>query len=214
MGARNRILNRLRQAQPPFDALAPITERRHVVPLQPLTLDERVAQFVSEAEKLGCRVYRLDRSAAVEQIMDLLAGDRAVLSWAEAHIPLAGLHAALEDLGVAVGRHNDSGIRAGITGATAALAATGSIVVESGAGRFRSTSLLPDLHIALITPQQILPDLESWQQAQQEQGHPAFTKSSNTTIISGPSKTADIAQQLIKGAHGPREVHILILPDG
>jgi len=59
--------------------------------------------------------------------------------------------------------------------------------------------------------EQILPDLESWEEAQRREGYPAFTRSSNTTIVSGPSKTADIAHQLVKGAHGPREVHVMIL---
>ena len=98
-----------------------------------------------------------------------------------------------------------------ITGVSTALAATGSLVLESGAGRYRSSSLLPDLHIALMTPERLLPDLEGWQEAQQARGYPAFRESSNTVIVTGPSKTADIGQQLIKGAHGPREVHIFVL---
>ena len=117
----------------------------------------------------------------------------------------------LESLGVKVARHDAGDVRVGITGVTAALAATGSLVLESGAGRHRSTSLLPDVHIALMRAEQILPDLECWQQAQQQFGYPAFTKSSNTTVVTGPSKTADIGHELVKGAHGPREVHIVIL---
>ena len=99
----------------------------------------------------------------------------------------------------------------GITGVSAALAGTGSLVLESGNGRYRATSLLPDLHIALVTPKQILPDLDSWADAQRERDFAAFRESSNTVIVSGPSKTADIGHQLVKGAHGPRELHILVI---
>ena len=211
MRARDRILWKLRQAQPDLGESGRIEERRHMIPLRDLSADERIEQFVTEAEKLGCCVYQMNQNHAIEQIMELIGADKSVLSWNEDHIPLEGLHGALESLGVTVGGYDDDELRVGITGAGAALAATGSLVLESGSGRYRTTSLLPDVHIALLRPEQILPDLESWQQAQQAQGYPAFTKSSNTTIVTGPSKTADIAQELIKGAHGPREVHIIIL---
>ena len=211
MAARERILGKLRQARPDLDEVRKIEARRHMVPLQNLSADERIEQFASEAEKLGCAVYQMNHSHAIEQIMELIGGDKSILSWDENQLPLSGLHKTLGTLGVTVGQYDDGELRIGITGVNAALAATGSLVLESGAGRYRTTSLLPDLHIALLKPQQILPDLESWQQAQQAQGYPAFTQSSNTAIVSGPSKTADIAQQLVKGAHGPREVHIIIL---
>ena len=211
MGARERILSKLRQAQPALGEREQAEERRHMIPLQNLPADERVEQFVTEAEKLGCSVYRVNQHDALEQMMELIGADKSVLSWAEDQLPFKGLHDTLAGLGVAVGSYDDSELRVGITGAGAALAATGSLVVDSGAGRYRTTSLLPDVHIALLRPEQILPDFESWQQAQRAQGYPAFTQSSNTTIVTGPSKTADIAQELIKGAHGPREVHIMIL---
>jgi len=211
MGARERILSKLRQARPALDESGQAEERRHMIPLKDLSADERVEQFVTEAEKLGCSVYRVNQHDAIEQMMELIGKDKSVLSWAEDQLPLKGLHDTLAALGVAVGNYDDSELRVGITGADAALAATGSLVVDSGGGRYRTTSLLPDVHIALLRPEQILPDFESWQQAQQVQGYPAFTQSSNTTIVTGPSKTADIAQELIKGAHGPREVHIMIL---
>ena len=211
MGARERILGRLRQARQPFTAVEPIANRRPVVPQREMTKSQRLEQFINEAETLGCTVYQLDRNEAVEQIMDLLDGDKSVLAWAAEQSPFHALHVILDSLGVRVGRHDDGDVRVGLTGVSAALAATGSLVLESGAGRYRSTSLLPDVHIALMRAEQILPDLESWEEAQRRDGYPAFRDSSYTTVISGPSKTADIAHQLVKGAHGPREVHVLIL---
>ena len=213
MTARERILSRLRNARKPFTGVAPIAERREMAPSREMSADERAAQFISMAESLGCFVYQIDANEAVEQIMDLLDGDRAVLSWDESQMPLDGLHDTLGSLGVAVARHDDGDVRVGITGVTAALAATGSLVVESGAGRHRTTSLLPDVHIALMRADQILPDLETWAAAQGGLGHPAFTRASNTVIVTGPSKTADIGHQLVKGAHGPREVHVMVLSD-
>ena len=212
MATRNQILKKLRQAQQPFTEVSPIEDRRHMVPMSPdLTQDELIARFKAEAEKLGCYIYQLNANDGFEQVMDLIGDDQSVLSWDEPHIPMDDLHSRLNSLNVAIAKHDDGNVRVGITGVTSAFAATGSLVLSSGAGQYRTTSLLPDRHIALMTPDQIMTDFETWQQTQKEAGYPAFTQSSNTTIITGPSKTADIAQELIKGAHGPREVHIIIL---
>lgn len=219
MSARDRILGKLREAPRPFGEVRPIRERRHMIPLPDLSPQEQTRLFIDEAEAVGCFVYQLDQNAALEQIMELIGDDKSVLSWDESHIPFAGLHGMLESLGVTVARYDKGGadkdrigdVRVGITGVNAAVATTGSIVVESGAGRPRSASLLPDVHIALMRAEQILPDLETWQGVQKGAGYPAFTEASSSTVITGPSKTADIAHQLVKGAHGPREVHVMIL---
>ena len=216
MKARDRILSRLRQAQ---QAKSPAKtmeghlgeSKRRMLPLPELGADDPLDLFTREAEALGCVVYRMSRGEALEQIMDLLDGEKSVLSWAEDHLPYAGLHDLLASLDVSVARPDDGEVRVGITGASAALAATGSLVLESGAGRPRSASLLPDRHIALMTADQVLDDLETWQASQKALDYPAFKQASNTVIVSGPSKTADIGHQLVKGAHGPRELHILIL---
>ena len=211
MSAREKILGKLRRAQKPFSDIPPILQRRHMIPRRDLSRPEQLQVFIDEAEAVGCFVYQLDQNAVFEQVMELIGDDRSVLSWDESQIPFEGLHGMLKSLGVTVARHDDSDVRVGITGVNAALAATGSIIVESGAGRHRSASLLPEVHIALMRAEQILPDLETWQGAQRQAGYPAFTESSNTTVITGPSKTADIAHQLVKGAHGPRELHVMIL---
>lgn len=214
MPARDKILNKLRKAQKPFTDVPPIENRRHMVPLSPdMTQAELLDRFIEEAELLTCYVYQLNQSDAFEQIMELIGDDKSVLSWSEEHIPIDGLHGKLQSAGVEIADPNDGGVQVGITGVTSALAATGSLVLSSGAGQYRLTSLLPDRHIAVMTPDQLISDFETWQQRQAEQGYPAFKQSSNTTLVTGPSKTADIAQELIKGAHGPREVHIIILND-
>jgi L-lactate dehydrogenase complex protein LldG len=211
MGARDQILNKLRKAQQPFTGRPAIENRRHMVPETQLSQEQMIEQFSAEAKKLGCYVYHLNPSDSFEQIMELVGDDKSILSWDEVHIPLDGLHDNLKSVGVTVADNNNGQVRTGITGVSSAFAATGSLVLQSGAGQYRNTSLLPDLHIAILTPDQMLPDFEVWQQQQQTQGYPAFTQASNTTIVTGPSKTADIAQELVKGAHGPREVHIIIL---
>lgn len=212
MSSRNTILNKLRASQKPFEDVQPVEERHHMVPMSPeLTQDDLLERFTQEAEALSCYVYHLNPNDAFEEIMDLVGDNKSVLSWDEEYIPLDGLHSKLNDAGISVADPKDGTALVGITGVASALSATGSLIVSSGTGRHRTASLLPDRHIAVMTLDQMYPDIETWQQAQQADGYPAFTKSSNTTIITGPSKTADIAQELIKGAHGPREVHIIVV---
>lgn len=215
MSARERILMRLREARAsqgsPLQPAEAEGGRRRMLPLPELSADERLTLFTREAEALGSFVYRMTRSEALEQIMDLLDGDKSVLSWAAEELPYPALQELLASLDVAVARPDDGNVRVGVTGVSAALAATGSLVLESGAGRPRSASLLPDRHIALMTADQLLDDLETWQASQATLGYPAFRQASNTVIVTGPSKTADIGHQLVKGAHGPRELHIIVL---
>ncbi len=215
--ARERILGRLRDAQAAHtgdDSVLqrPAQQRRSMIPPREQSLQQRIEQFIAAAESLGGFVHRVrGPGEAVEQIMTLLAGDTRALAWAAEQLPIPDLLGTLESLGVGIAAHADEEARVGITGVSAALAGTGSLVLESGTGRYRATSLLPDLHIALLSGEQILPDLESWAAAQRAAGYSAFRDSSNTIIISGPSKTADIGHELVKGAHGPRELHILLL---
>lgn len=212
MSSRNTILKKLRSAQTPFTDLSATENRRHMVPTpSDVSQDALVAKFKEEAEKLSCYVYELNSHDAFEQIMELIGDNQSVLSWEQEHIPFDGLHQKLESAGIGIADPLDGDVMVGISGVTSALSATGSLVMSSGEGQYRTTSLLPDRHIAIMTLDQLYIDFETWQQAQQEDGYPAFRDSSNTTIITGPSKTADIAQELIKGAHGPREVHIIVM---
>jgi L-lactate dehydrogenase complex protein LldG len=136
-----------------------------------------------------------------------------VLGWSFDHISLPGLASALESNHIAVADPRDPSIRVGITGADAGLAATGSLVLAAGRDKYRVTSLLPPMHIAVLRSSQILPDLESWIVVQRKHGLDIFRQTSSIVLISGPSRTADIAMQLIMGMHGPAELHIMLIDD-
>jgi L-lactate utilization protein LutC len=59
-----------------------------------------------------------------------------------------------------------------------------------------------------------LPDLEHWVSWERANGLPAFHQASNMAIISGPSRTSDIAMESILWMHGPGELHVVILFGG
>jgi L-lactate dehydrogenase complex protein LldG len=100
---------------------------------------------------------------------------------------------------------------AGITGANFALADTGTVVIESTAQEVRLASTLPERHFILLHPAKILPDhmaaVPLLRQLHRRRS-PDFI-----AFITGPSRTADIERVLTIGAHGPRELHILLLEE-
>jgi L-lactate dehydrogenase complex protein LldG len=96
----------------------------------------------------------------------------------------------------------------GLTGAHGGLADTGAIALISGPGRSRLASLLPPVHIALLSQSKIYPSFSSFLAA-----HPAAAETgSNLVFIAGPSRSGDIELTLSMGVHGPGEVHVIILP--
>lgn len=211
MSSREQILARLRSRQAPFPDVNP---PKTYQPMTPLAEDEAVllSRFVSEAQALSAVIHQPSSEAqAIQLILDILGTDKTVLAWEWPSIPLPGLAKALEAADISVATSRDPSVRVGISGAGAALAATGSLVLSSGKGQFRTTSLLPPVHIAVIARRQIVPNLEAWIRDQRVAGLAAFQQASNTVIISGPSRTADIAMELFLGMHGPGEMHIMIM---
>ncbi|MCK4342315.1 MAG: LUD domain-containing protein [Phycisphaerae bacterium] len=96
---------------------------------------------------------------------------------------------------------------AAITGVLAAIAETGTFVCASGASSARGSSLIPPVHIALLSAAQIVGDLfDYFDQLDPKDGLPA-----NVNLITGPSKTADIEGILVTGVHGPGAVHVVLL---
>lgn len=209
--SRQLIFEKLRRDGQPFpEAVSPATYRP-MVPRGDASPAELKALFVREAEKAGCICHLpISTEDAVGIVLEVIGEDTGVSCWEMDEIPLPGLADALQERRIdCVGQ--DAAMRVGLTGSDAALAATGSLVLCSGKGRFRAPSLLPPVHVAVVTAAQILPDLERWWADQKTAGLSELRRSSNIVVITGPSRTADIAMELVMGMHGPGELHIVLL---
>jgi L-lactate dehydrogenase complex protein LldG len=93
---------------------------------------------------------------------------------------------------------------ASVSRARYGLADPGSVVVFAGPEEPRARSLLPDVHVAVVEPDDILPDLPALLRAVRGE------LPSSLAIISGPSRSADIEMTLAIGVHGPCEQHVVI----
>jgi iron-sulfur cluster protein len=104
----------------------------------------------------------------------------------------------------------------GLTGANLAVAESGTLVIISNEGNARLVSSLPPVHIAIITVDKIVATLEQATTLLKALVASASGRrlTSYVSFITGPSSTTDIEKEPVTGAHGPRELHIILLDNG
>ena len=98
--------------------------------------------------------------------------------------------------------------RLGITGSFCAIAETGTLVITTGAATPSATMLLPDTHVAVVRADRIVAGMEE-AFALVRAERPGMPRAVN--LVSGPSRTGDIEQTIVLGAHGPFRVHIVVV---
>jgi L-lactate dehydrogenase complex protein LldF len=119
---------------------------------------------------------------------------------------IPGLEEAhLTKAGISVQHEADENIKAGITGALAGIAETGTLVIQSGEGQPLTASLLPGIHIAVLRASDILASME------EALSLPEVADSPAVVLVSGPSRTADIEMTLTIGVHGPGELYVFLI---
>jgi L-lactate utilization protein LutC len=146
----------------------------------------------------GARVA--DSAAARTHVAGLLGRDATLCFWAGDPLVMSLDPASL-------GRVTEPAeAGAGITSAEFGVAATGTLVLTYGAGRSRATGLLPDLHIALLRAERLLPTLDEAIARVYASDVPRAM-----TLVTGASATSDIEKIRVVGAHGPRRVAVVIV---
>lgn len=212
--SRNDILGRIRQrlGRTPENAasgragIEACLARRGQGP-RPEVGSDLAARFRACSEALSSTVEAVARiedvPAAVARYLAAQNLPRAAVAWPQ----LAGLDWAGAGLQVE-GRAARGDDLVGITGAFCAVAETGTLAVISGPDTPATASLLPETHVAVLPASRIVRGMEdAFNLIRVECGE--LPRAVN--FISGPSRTGDIEQTLVLGAHGPYRVHIVIV---
>lgn len=214
MNSREAILNRIRQGkslkpnEPRFEPPETYIKAYRTGPIALLKSDV-ITHFRTKA-KLG--------ESTLDEIRKLNEAPQAIARYLEANqLPysgvcwptLASLNWESANLRIEP-RDAREGDKIGITGSFCAIAETGTLLLLSGEDTPATVSLLPETHIALLSIYRIVPTMEEAWKLLRTENHelPA-----SVNFISGPSRTGDIEQTIVLGAHGPYRVHIILIQE-
>ena len=100
---------------------------------------------------------------------------------------------------------------AGLTTCEALLARTGSILVSSANSSGRRLSIYPEKHLVVAKASQLVPDIKDGLTLLRQKYAPKLP--SMISMVSGPSRTADIEKTLVLGAHGPKQLVLFLIDD-
>jgi L-lactate utilization protein LutC len=209
--SRDHILHRVRTAVGRSSGQDPAPPPPVRLRIPEVPLDARAASFIVRLEALAGKAQRVPTMAeARDLVAAAIAGKTAVASnspyLVECGISsLPGVCSGIRD----VNRLRDTCEKAdiGITSADYALADTGTLVMIASFAEARLVSLLPPAHIAVVSMDRLLTSLDE-----------LFTlvsmpadRSSSMVLITGPSRTADIEQILVRGVHGPGQIQVVLV---
>ncbi|MFI5339564.1 MAG: lactate utilization protein C [Candidatus Methylomirabilales bacterium] len=213
--AREEILGKVRASlgRTPGSPVAPVPPTARVKSRTAGPLDAEIEQLFIEIGKLNGVARRLaskdDLKSALADLVKAEAVKKATL-WATLELQALDVASTLRALGVEIvspqaDKHLVAECELGVTGVDAALPETGTLLLRSSPERPRVVSLLPRVHLALLTPAALRADL-----------HQAFSEVQNDgycVLVTGPSRTSDIELTLTLGVHGPKSLYAWLLDE-
>jgi L-lactate dehydrogenase complex protein LldG len=170
-------------------------------------MHDPVQHFIKECARLNTTLAEVNDAAGVPQevaryiaaasLQSRCVGwqELSALEWAAVGIGFESRPATGDDL-------------IGVTGCYCAIGETGTLLLLGAPATPKSTALLPETHICIARKSRMLPTMEdAFALVRNEIGEPPRAM----FFVSGPSRTADIEQTMVLGAHGPYRVHLLIV---
>jgi L-lactate dehydrogenase complex protein LldG len=198
MSSRDAVLGAVR------DALANTNRESPQVPrgyrrASALTADETLQRFVERVEDYQASVVVCSPADVEATIANALLGATPVVAPAGLDWAVPGAVTGDELSARALDE-----VAAVVTGATVAIAETGTIVLTHGPGEGRrALTLVPDLHVCVVRADQVVADVPD--------SLPRLAPARPTTWISGPSATSDIELNRVEGVHGPRTLRVVVV---
>jgi L-lactate dehydrogenase complex protein LldG len=178
------------------------------------------------------RVAPAERLELFRRMMEMAAGSVEQIARGEDVPAVVSAFLRAHNLPMAVRRGNDSRLAAmpwsrertltvatgpsdgndlvAVSHAFGAAAETGTLMLASGPDNPTTLNFLPDTHVVVVDARDIAGDYETlWQRLRERYGEGSMPRVVNW--ITGPSRSADIEQTLILGAHGPRRLHVIVV---
>jgi L-lactate dehydrogenase complex protein LldG len=188
-------------------AVAPIPASARVALRTPSDADAEMDLLFEEISKLGGATGRV-KKGGLKSALDKLVKEQKIKKatlWNSDELKELGIAQILTELGVQlVSLHADKREMAecdlGVTGVDCAFPETGTLMLRSSAEKPRAVSLLPRVHLAIVSPNALRADLS-----------PAFAEARGSNywvFVTGPSRTADIELTVTIGVHGPKALYV------
>lgn len=200
-------------------------------PIEPANL---IPKFEEELEKVSGHAYRVASTGTLNETLHAILngqqGKKVVLS-RNTLLAQFGIGQRLQELGIEATvwpegpdtppdsaaqqfREEAFSAEVGITGVDWVLAESGTLVLSSLTEGAQLASLAPPVHVVLYRKSQVLASLEEVLERLPDLGNPSGPAPGRSIVfVTGVSRTADIEQILIRGVHGPRELHAILLED-
>mgnify|MGYP003571198621 CR=1 FL=1 len=222
--SRQQILNSLRRSlrreQPSAETRAELEQRlaaprANLIPQRAqLPHDQQLELMAKMLQELSATVVRLgDESEVPQAVADYLKNENLPPRLRLAprddlrRLPWDGQPLLEIEEGIAEATDDTS-----VTGAFAGIAETGTIMMASGPEAPVTLNFLPENHIVVLRASQVTGSYEdAWQRLRAALGPGVMPRAVN--MITGPSRTGDIEQTILLGAHGPRRLHVLLVDD-
>ncbi len=180
---------------------------RHPQGPRPALEGDLVARFVEQARTMATTVDEVAQLADVPAAAARYLASLELPTQAVAWQTLESFDWAAAGLSVAFRKPEDRDL-VGLTGCFCATAETGTLVLLSGPQTWASGALLPETHIAVVSASRIVAGHEdAFALMRAERGE--LPRAVN--FVSGPSRTGDIEQTIVLGAHGPYRVHVIVV---
>lgn len=179
-------------------------------PLYPAYEDSLAVLFAEQLTHVkGQFVFCEDELQLVEQLVLLAEQEK----WNQIYVWEKAIQKVLDSVGFPYMSTDEGfdGVQVGMTGCEALIARTGSVLVHNAGPSGRRLSVFPPVHLVIARSSQLVLDLaDAFKQLEQKFGsqHPSLI-----SVITGPSRTADIEKTLVLGAHGPKSLYVFLIDD-
>jgi L-lactate dehydrogenase complex protein LldG len=172
---------------------------------------QRFERFAAALEALGAVVrFAPTSKEVVGAVAELATSAQSAVVADDLGALREAVNAGLASGGCAVepfSRDAAARVDLGVTSAVAAVASTGSLLIAGGDGSSRVASLLPPAHVAVIGESTLLPGFEELYELMPH----VVADGRSAVMITGPSRTADIEMQVVRGVHGPGWLAVIVV---